>query len=460
MKLKARASLVILGLLLLGQGFYSGIYYYLERRSEMTEMYRQARESVRLAASICHESALTGDWRLPKEHLRTLRQDPAVRYAECLDGDGRALAHSDPQRVGMRQIQARHRPAGRVWEVSHSIRVPGRKFGVARIGFDAAVIESLMRERLLHTLWLMAQVTAITLSFGLLAAILIAHTLTRPIEALAAATREISSGNLDYRVPDEGRQDELGTLARRFNEMAERLSELSRMKEQVVSSLTHDLKNPLASIKGAVETMLSGDIGPLTDKQKKYLGSSLDSALRLWGYLDDILDVTRLQAGRFPMNIEPTPVKKLVDSVLEDQRPKAEEGGVRLAAELVEELPRVKADFEQIHRVLDNLIANALKFTPPEGSITVAVGPDGDCVRFMVRDTGKGIPAGEIDKVFEDFYQVDGTKRGVRGIGMGLAICDRIVREHGGRIWVESELDRGTTFFFTLPAVDKESEPA
>ncbi|MFH2203572.1 MAG: HAMP domain-containing sensor histidine kinase [Elusimicrobiota bacterium] len=455
MKLRIRFSLVILGLILLGQGIYSGTYYHLERQSALADMYRDARASVRLAATLCHEAAVTGNWDQPKGHFIFLQKSPAVRYADCLDNKGLALAHSDPRQVGVvQQLAMSHALAG-VWEVSHSIRIPGGKFGLARIGYDTAVLDEGINERLLRTLWRMALVASITLLFGLLAAVLVALTLTRPVEALAEATREISVGNLEYRLADEGRQDELGTLGRRFNEMAERLGELSRMKEQVVSSLTHDLKNPLAGIKGAVETMLAGEAGPLTEKQRKYLESSLSSAQRLWGYLDDILDVMRLQSGQFPMKLEPVEVAQFADPALDGQRAKAKECGLRLEADIPADIPAVRADRELARRVLDNLIANAVKFTPKGGGITVHAERDGDYVRFAVRDTGAGIPADKADKVFEDFYQVDETKAQARerGTGMGLAICRRIVEEHGGRIWVESVLGEGSVFFFTLPVV-------
>ncbi len=445
--------MVILGLMLLGQVFYSGAYYYLERKTELVEMYQEVRYTVRLAATVCREAALTDDWNIPVDHFKRLKRDPAVIYADCLDREGRALVHSDPTRIGLLQDSGASRKAGGAWEVSHSVRVRGRKFGVARIGYDAQVLHDQIRYRLLRTLWLMARVAAVTLLFGLLAAILVARTLTRPIEAIVDAAHAISSGNLGYRLKVRGRRDELGTLGRRFNQMAKKLEELDKMKEQVVASLAHDLKNPLASIKGCTEEMLMEDAGPLTAKQKKYMESSLDCSLRLWSYIDNILDTMKLQSGQYPIRIEPMAVEGVVGSVLEDQQPKAKGCGVRLQSELPEGLPRVKADYELIHRVLDNLVSNALKFTPPKGEITVRAARDRSFVRFEVEDTGAGIPPKNIDKVFKDFYQVDETRAQSRewGKGMGLAICQRIVREHRGRIWVESEPGRGAAFFFTLP---------
>lgn len=453
MSLRLRFSLIILGLMLLVQVFFGGAYYYLERKAELSAMYQEVHYTVRLAASVCREAALTDDWSIPVDHFVRLKRDPAVIYADCIDRKGRALVHSDPARIGRTQDHAAPRDEEAAWVVSHSIRIRGSKYGVARIGYDAEVLHDQIRYRLIRTLWLMARVSAVTLLFGLMAAFLVARTLTRPIEAIVDATHAISSGNLRYRLKVSGRRDELGTLGRRFNQMAKKLGELDKMKEQVVRSLAHDLKNPLASIKGCAEEMLTEDAGPLTPKQKKYMESSLDCSLRLWGYIDNILDTMKLQSGQYPIKIRPIEVAVVVDSVLEDQQPKAKGCGVRLKSEVPEGLPRVKADYELIHRVLDNLVSNALKFTPPKGEITVRAVLDHSFVRFEVEDTGAGIPDKNIDKVFKDFFQVDETRAQSRerGKGMGLAICQRIVTEHRGRIWVESKLGTGAAFFFTLP---------
>jgi len=453
MRLRVRFSLVILGLILLTQAFFSAVYFYLERRSEMGLLYYQAMQNVQLAVSECHEAQLTGDWSAAREFLMALGMRPAVRFADCLDADRRVLAHSDPTRIGGKAAVAVGATEG-VWEVSQSIRIPGRPPGIARIGYDAAALEAQVNERLARSLWIMAQVGSITLLLGLAAAILAARSQTRPIEALAAATREISAGNLDYRLPDDARRDELGLLRVRFNEMAQRLGELDKMKKALVESFTHDLKTPLAGIKACLEMLLARDAGSLSDSQKKYLESSLACATRLWDYIDSILDVMRLQTGQFPMRIEPTEIGGIVGPVLAGQEPKAERCSIALKADIPEGLPPVKADPGLIHRALGNLVANAMNFTPAGGSVTVRAEKDGAFVRFEVSDTGAGIPADKLERVFESFYQVSETEplARERGSGLGLTICERIVREHGGRIWAESELGKGARFFFTLPA--------
>jgi signal transduction histidine kinase len=197
----------------------------------------------------------------------------------------------------------------------------------------------------------------------------------------------------------------------------------------------------------------------LTDKQRKYLKSSLECSLRLWSYIDNMLDVMKLQAGKYPVRISPTRICEIAKSVVADQKVKAKECRVTLKNDMPKDLPRVAADFELIHRVLDNLVSNALKFTSPKGRIEISARVDGGFVRVEVKDTGAGIPKEKLEKIFEDFFQVDETREQSkeRGTGLGLAICARIVREHGGRIWAESRLGEGTRFYFTLPAAGEEA---
>lgn len=454
MSLRLRFSLVILGLLLAGQALFGAVFFYLQRRSELTATYERVRERVRHAGALCREASLTGDWTEAKRHFASLGRDPVVRYADCVNLRGRVVVHSDPSKVGRRAEQKGRYYTG-TWEVSQALRVGEKDFRTVRIGYDAEALDARIRESLYDTLWRIAQVVPLTLLVGLLAAFLVARTLTKPIEDLAEATKELSSGHRDYRLPEDGRQDELGELKRSFNAMADRLEQLDRMKERLVSSLTHDLKNPLASIKGCLEAMLSGDVGALTPKQRRYMESAKDCALRLWSYIDDILEAIMLRSGRIPVETGPASVAEAASAVLKDQAAKARLAGVTLESELPQDLPRVRAERDMVRRVLENLVANALKFVSRGGRVLVRAEKEAGGVRCEVRDSGPGIPREDLEKIFEEYYQVGETSRKAaeRGSGMGLSICRRIVEESGGRIWAESEAGKGAAFIFTLPGV-------
>ncbi len=444
MKLRLRISLVILGLMALAQGMFGGAYFFLQRRAELEESYSRSMESLRLAAAVCHESSLTGNWSKASSHLSFLREDPTVRYAGCFNADEEALFETQaPAAI----------PAG-VREISRSFELKDGSRARTRIGYDETAVNSDVHSRLAEAIWDMAMIASTTLVFGLLAALFVARTLTRPIEALARGARAVGSGDLDYRVPPDGREDELETLRERFNVMAERLAETDRMKRNFVQSFTHDLKNPLSGIKAVIETLHSGSAGALNDKQRKYLESSLVSAERLWDYLDDMLSVMKLQTGRFPMSVESLEPILILDEAVDEFQTRAENSLVTLKKEFDSELPAVRADAQLLRRVLENLIANALNFTPRGGTITIYAHKRNRHVSFEVHDTGPGIPQEELERIFESFYQVERNKSRGRtpGTGLGLAVCRSIIVEHGGKIWAESPTGSGTRFLFTLPS--------
>ncbi|PCI36381.1 MAG: hypothetical protein COB53_09760 [Elusimicrobia bacterium] len=435
MSLRLRISLVILGLMALAQAMFGSAYFILQRRAELADTYNRSMETLRLAAAVCHESSLTDDWTKANSHLSFLREDPTVRYASCTDT-------KEPIPSGVREFS-------RYFELKDGSR------SRARIGYNNAAVNAAVHSRLRGAIWDMASIASITLFFGLLVALFVARTLTRPIEALAKGARAVGEGDLEYRVPADGREDELETLRARFNAMAERLAETDRMKRNFIQNFTHDLKNPLSGIKACIETLHSGNSGPINGKQRKYLESSLAASERLWDYLDDMLSVMKLQTGRFPMDVQSVETARLLKEAIEGFSIRAENSLITLKVDLSPNLPSVKADEQLLRRVLDNLIANALNFTPREGTITLSAHLRDGQVRVDVHDTGPGIPKDELEEIFENFYQVERNKSRGRtpGTGLGLAVCRSIVAEHGGRIWAESPADGGTRFRFTLPVV-------
>jgi len=299
----------------------------------------------------------------------------------------------------------------------------------------------------------MVRLASIVLLVGLGAAFFVARTLTKPIEGLESAAKEISEGHLDYRMSDDGGEDELAVLKRRFNEMAARLDETEETKKRFVSSFTHDLKNPLASIKAVLGTLDDEVPGKLNEKQKKYLSAASESSERMWAYIDDILAFMKLDSGQLPISPISLSPYNAVFEALEEQRPKAERYGLTLTSKLKDGLPDIKADPALLRRVFDNLISNALDFTPKGGEVMVLASQKGDKILFEVKDTGPGIPKMMLTRIFETFGQVEEIqeKRRGTGTGLGLAISRRIVEDHGGTIEAKSRPGKGARFLFTLP---------
>lgn len=229
---------------------------------------------------------------------------------------------------------------------------------------------------------------------------------------------------------------------------------IDEMKSDFISLVSHELRTPLTSILGFSSYILTGRLGPVSEGQRPALESVHRQARRLSAIISDFLDVSRIESGKIEMKKEPVSVRGIADRVIEDLRPQAAERSIQVATWTEEDPALLTAlgDEPRIAQVFTNLISNALKFTDREGHIDVLLARENGSVLCRVRDSGCGIPADELDKVFDRFYQVEKVvTRKTGGTGLGLAIVKNIVEAHGGRIWIESELGSGTQVSFTLP---------
>jgi signal transduction histidine kinase len=233
-----------------------------------------------------------------------------------------------------------------------------------------------------------------------------------------------------------------------------KLRDLDRLKSDFVSNVSHELRTPLTAIKGSVDLVLREALGPLNERQTHHLRRLRSNTQHLTGLINDLLDLSKIEAGRIELNSTRVSLGGLVHEVGETLRPVAAEKGITLEAATAEPATLVWADRDKITQVLTNLIGNAIKFNPPHGTVTVcSASDDAEWVRVSVADNGPGVAADERERIFEKFYQ--GAQNGgpkPKGTGLGLAISKTLVELHGGKIWVESELNRGSTFCFTLPA--------
>jgi signal transduction histidine kinase len=260
-----------------------------------------------------------------------------------------------------------------------------------------------------------------------------------------------SAAQLEAKVHE--RTAELEATYRELEASHARLREVDQLKSDFLGNVSHELRTPLAAVKGYVDNLLDGVAGPITEKPRHYLGRVRDNADRLGRMVSDLLDLTRIEAGKIELAPQSLQVADLVDDALDGLRHVAAERRVQVTVD-VPTCPPVWADPDKAHQVLTNLLANAVKFSPPGGQVSVAAAAEGaGLVRFTVRDTGPGIPSAERDRVFDKFYQV-GRVGGERppGTGLGLTIARHLVELHGGRIWVEEAPGRGAAFVVLLPA--------
>lgn len=228
-----------------------------------------------------------------------------------------------------------------------------------------------------------------------------------------------------------------------------RLRRFDELKNDLVATVAHEFRTPLTSLHMAIHLCIEEKAGPVTEKQLDLLHAARQDCERLQNITDDILDLARLQAGKSGTERHPEDPRELVREAVEAHRGIAEEAGVSLACEIEEPLPEVSVDREAIQRVLTNLVTNALRHTPRDGSVRVVAKPSRDGVRFEVVDTGVGIAPEHQERIFERFYRVPGAPR--TGAGLGLAIAREIVQRHDGAMAVDSAVGAGSTFWFTLP---------
>ena len=226
---------------------------------------------------------------------------------------------------------------------------------------------------------------------------------------------------------------------------------LDQLKSDMISTVSHELKTPLTSLQMVVHLLLEEAVGPLSTKQTELLLAARQDSDRLLGMINDLLDLTRIEQGRVALDQQPADAAELVREALERYRSAAEDAGISLQSQLEAPLPLVLVDKERIEHVFDNLMTNALRHTDRGGTIILSAVADEGTVQFSVEDTGEGIPAQFVPRVFDKFFRTPGTKHH-GGAGLGLAIVHEIIVSHGGQIGVQSTTGKGTTFTFSLPA--------
>jgi histidine kinase len=333
----------------------------------------------------------------------------------------------------------------------------GRMMGMGMdlfANFRSAVTEALVLAGIA------ASLAAVAVSF------FVSRRVVLPVQEMMAASKRIAEGHYDERVgvspamigaisprpgsakPDE--MDELSRLALSFNQMADRLEQTEARRLELIGNVAHELRTPLSSIKGYMEGLIDGVLpAEAATFQQVY-----HEADRLQRLVQDLQELSRVEAGSFELNLEPWPVTGLIEPVKARLALQFEDKGVSLETDVPGSLPCVLADEDRIGQVLLNLVGNALQYTPPGGRVSLSVRREGRRVRFSVQDTGIGISPEHLSRVFERFYRVDKSRsRAGGGSGIGLTVAQHLVQAHGGQIEAVSDgLGRGSRFSFTLPA--------
>jgi signal transduction histidine kinase len=319
-----------------------------------------------------------------------------------------------------------------------------------------------------------AGLLGLALVVAVIASLALARRMIVPIDAVRAGAARIGAGGFDQRIAIRT-GDELEDLADEFNRMSSRLQEsysnlegkvvertreladardqlevASRHKSEFLANMSHELRTPLNAIIGFSEVLLQKIFGEINAKQADYLGDILSSGKHQLSLINDILDLSKVEAGRLELERSTFGVAEAVTGAIALVRERATQHAIALSEEIEPGIGPIDADQRKVKQVLVNLLSNAVKFTPDGGRVDVSVRREDDQVLFAVKDTGPGIAPEDIVRIFGEFEQTN-SARGKEGTGLGLALAKRLVELHGGQIWVDSQVGNGSTFSFSLP---------
>jgi len=293
---------------------------------------------------------------------------------------------------------------------------------------------------------------------ALLLGLVLSWSLIGPIQRIGSRLAAIAYGDFSGRV-DVRNRDELGVLGANVNTMNEELKRLyrdletaSRHKSEFLANMSHELRTPLNAIIGFSQVLQQRLFGDLNAKQEEYVADILSSADHLLALINDILDLSKVEAGQVELEIAPFSLRESLERGVVMVKERATRGGVDLGLAIDESVGVVTADERRIRQVVFNLLSNAVKFTPAGGTVEVRSAQLNGEVRISIADTGPGIAPEDQERIFEEFQQTDVGLQQREGTGLGLALSKRLIELHGGRIWVESAPGEGSTFTFAIPA--------
>ena len=289
---------------------------------------------------------------------------------------------------------------------------------------------------------------------AILASFFISRQVVTPMLHMMSLSQRIAEGEYQERLALPGGQqadqtDELGQLALRFNQMADKLEKTETMRRQLIGDVTHELRTPLTAVKGYLEGLMDGVL-PADPETYEQIHSEIDRLQRL---VNDLQELSRVEAGAFQLNLAPVPPERLIERIQSTLGRQFEDKNIQLVTDVETGLPNLFVDKDRIIQVLTNLVGNALQYTPNGGKVSISVRREKSEILFSVKDTGIGISTEQLTFIFNRFYRTDKSRnRASGGSGIGLTIAKALVQAHQGKIWAESNGEgKGSTFSFLIP---------
>jgi len=459
--LYAKLALVLLALFCVVTGLYLALSVYTTRNynDEVTQKHNRT-----LAATIVRQKPMIRDGRIEWHMLEQIFDalmavNPNIEIY-LLDRDGKILAFSAPKG----EVKRTHVSLAPIRSFLRGDRLPIRGddprdssrakiFSVAPVPPDSYLYVILGGGGgvPLQRSWILQQSAAIAVAglvFAFAAGLLLFNSMTRRLRRLASeveAFRTNESGSSAAAL----QTDEVTRLDASFHEMAERIALQDKELKELIANVSHDLRTPLASLRGYLDTLIlkEGQLSP--EEQRRFVEIASKHSERLGRLVDELFELAKLESKAAPLRVEAFSMAELVQDVVLKFQLRAEQAGIRLAAEFRPDLPLVSGDIAMMERVLENLIENAIRYTPAGGNVTVSLVPDKDKLLVRVTDTGVGIAEESLPFIFDRFWRGDeSARRG--GAGLGLAIAKRILELHGTELVAQSRVNAGTTFTFAV----------
>ena len=340
-----------------------------------------------------------------------------------------------------------------IWQMDHGegvyemTRFTLSKDVSLQVGFGVAE-----RERLLayfRKIFIMIMIPVVLV--GVVGGFFVAHRALGPVKDLIEAIHSIDTGQLDARVPSRYPGDELDELVRLFNGMLTKIERLVNGMREALSNVAHDLRTPVTRLRVGVETMLQSESD--VEALREALMDCAEESERIVTILNTLFDISEAETGTLRLNIQPVDIAALIREAVELYQYVAEDKELDISVTMPEALP-ARADADRIRQVIANLLDNAIKYTPPGGWISIEADRLGQEMEIRIKDNGTGIPAEDLPRIFERLYRGD-KSRTHRGLGLGLSLVQAVLNAHQGRVEVQSQPGRGSTFIFFLPVSPK-----
>jgi len=299
------------------------------------------------------------------------------------------------------------------------------------------------------------RIFGIAVILGAILAFLLSRRFTRPIRALREASVQVAQNIYSDPIPVTT-EDEIGELVQAFNDMAAQIRLHEETRQDFVANVSHELRSPITSIQGFTQGMLDGTIP--TEEHPRYLAIINEESRRLTRLIKDLLDLSQIESGDFPLRLADFDINKLLRQVLVRYADRGEAKGLEMEVDFRQESCFCRADVDRIEQVLNNLVDNAVKYTPENGRIAIWTHDTGQRTLVSISNTGPGIPSEDLPYVFERFYKTDKSHTDKTGTGLGLAIARKIVTQHGGNLSVRSTPGKETCFLMGLPSGYREPQ--